>query len=151
MVKESIKRKGMKEYFEERSLKGKINVACKFENQPTRYWNTTKEDVVRNIIRIVNVYATEGETLTLRQLHYQFVGHVPGYVNHDSAYKKLGGVLDDLRYCGIVPWNSFEDRGRKPYLPYFIEGIIDMKLYKKVYQQENKDRKELEKIIKEFK
>ena len=115
----------MKEYFESRSLTGNINVACKFENQPTRYWTTTKEEVVRNIAKIVNRYAKEGETLTLRQLHYQFVGHVPGYVNHDTAYKKLGNILDDLRYCGVVPWNSFEDRGRKPFLPYSVKDIPD--------------------------
>jgi hypothetical protein len=115
----------LKEYFEKRTLTGPINVACKFENQPTRFWSTTKEDVVRNIAKIVNRYAKEGETLTLRQLHYQFVGHVPGYVNHDTAYKKLGDILDDLRYCGIVPWNSFEDRGRKPYLPYSVKDIPD--------------------------
>lgn len=115
----------MKEYFESRSLTGDISVACKFENQPTRYWNTTKEEVVKNIALIVNRYAREGETLTLRQLHYQFVGHVPGYVNHDTAYKKLGNILDDLRYCGVVPWNSFEDRGRKPFLPYHVKDIPD--------------------------
>lgn len=115
----------MKEYFEKRTLTGPINVACKFENQPTRFWTTTKEDVVRNIAKIVSRYLKEGETLTLRQLHYQFVGHVPGYVNHDTAYKKLGDILDDLRYCGIVPWNSFEDRGRRPYLPYSVKDIPD--------------------------
>lgn len=113
----------MKEYFESRSLSGDINVACKFENQPTRYWITTKQDVINNIGKIVNRYVREGETLTLRQLHYQFVGHVPGYVNHDTAYKKLGSILDDLRYSGIVPWDSFEDRGRKPYLPYSVKDV----------------------------
>jgi hypothetical protein len=115
----------MQERFEDRTLKGEVNVACKFENQPTRYWITDKRNVVDNIIKIVNRYIREGETLTLRQLHYQFVGHVPGYVNHDSAYKKLGDILDDLRYCGVVPWNSFEDRGRKPYLPYSVKDIPD--------------------------
>lgn len=115
----------MKEYFEERTLTGVLSVACKFENQPTRYWTANKADVVRHIAQIVNRYAREGETLTLRQLHYQFVGHVPGYVNHDTAYKKLGTILDDLRYSGIVPWNAFEDRGRKPYLPYSVDDIPD--------------------------
>jgi hypothetical protein len=113
----------MKERFEQRSLSGPINVACKFENQPTRYWITEKAEVVQHIAKIVNRYAKENETLTLRQLHYQFVGHVPGYVNHDSAYKKLGDILDDLRYSGIVPWNSFEDRGRKPFLPYSVNNV----------------------------
>lgn len=115
----------MKEFFEYRSLSGNINVACKFENQPTRYWQASKIDTINHIIRIVNRYIEEGETLTLRQLHYQFVGHVPEYVNHDSAYKKLGTILDDLRYSGIVPWDAFEDRGRKPFIPYSVIDVQD--------------------------
>lgn len=115
----------MKEYFEQRTLKGEINVACKFENQPTRYWRDSKTNIANNIIRIVNRYAKEGETLTLRQLHYQFVGHVSTYVNHQSAYSKLGDILDDLRYCGIIPWDMFEDRGRKPFLPYSVKDVPD--------------------------
>lgn len=115
----------MKEYFEKRSFAGEINVACKFENQPTRYWTTDKASVIGQIIRIVNRHIKEGETLTLRQLHYQFVGHVPGYVNHTSAYKKLGNILDDLRYSGIMPWDAFEDRGRRPFIPYSVKDIPD--------------------------
>lgn len=115
----------MKEYFEKRTLSGEINVACKFENQPTRYWRDNKTTIANNIIKIVNRYAKEGETMTLRQLHYQFVGHVATYVNHQSAYSKLGDILDDLRYCGIIPWNMFEDRGRKPFLPYSVKDVPD--------------------------
>lgn len=115
----------MKEYFEKRTLSGEINVACKFENQPTRYWRDNKTNIANNIIKIVNRYAKEGETMTLRQLHYQFVGHVSTYVNHQSAYSKLGDILDDLRYCGIIPWDMFEDRGRKPYLPYSVKDVPD--------------------------
>lgn len=113
----------MKEYFEKRTLSGEINVACKFENQPTRYWQDNKTTIANNIIKIVNRYAKEGETMTLRQLHYQFVGHVATYVNHQSAYSKLGDILDDLRYCGIIPWDMFEDRGRKPFLPYSVKDV----------------------------
>lgn len=115
----------MNEFFETRTLSGPINIACKFEGQPTRYWVTTKEDVSAHIVAIVRKYIAANEILTLRQLHYQFVGHVPGYVNHDSAYSKLGDILDDLRYSGRVPWNAFEDRGRKPYIPYSVDGIAD--------------------------
>jgi len=114
-----------KEKFEKRKLDGAINVACKFEDKPTRYWVDDKREVVDEIIRIVRKYAAAGYTLTLRQLHYQFVGHRQQYVNHDSAYKKLGDILDDCRYSGLIDWDAIEDRGRVPHLDYWVEDIAN--------------------------
>lgn len=108
----------MIEKFERRLLTGKLNVACKFDDGSVRYWKDQKENVVANIVRIVNEYAKMNYRLTLRQLHYQFVGHVPNYVNHQTAYKKLGQILDDCRYGGVIDWDAIVDRGRNPYLPY---------------------------------
>lgn len=109
----------MIEKFERRLLTGKLNVACKFDDGSTRYWMDDKAVVVANIVRIVEQYAAMNYRLTLRQLHYQFVGHVPNYVNHQTAYKKLGQILDDCRYGGVVDWDAIVDRGRNPYLPYY--------------------------------
>lgn len=108
-----------REKFEERRLTGNINVACKYEGGVTRYWQTTKEEVVEHIIDIVNEYAEDDYTLTLRQLHYQFVKS-NWIINHDTAYKKLGTILDDCRYAGVIDWYSIEDRGRIPYIPYSV-------------------------------
>lgn len=115
----------MKEAFENRRLYGWVNVACKFEDGTKRMWKTEKEEVVSNIVSIVEQYRSMGYRLTLRQLHYQFVANVPGYVNHDSAYKKLGKILDDCRYSGFVDWDAIADRGRVPKNNYTVEDIPD--------------------------
>lgn len=108
-----------REKFENRRLTGSVNVACKFEDGTTRWWQADKEEVVQHIVDIVSEYAKEGYSLTLRQLHYQFVKS-NWIVNHDTAYKKLGDILDDCRYGGIVDWNAIVDRGRQPYIPYSV-------------------------------
>jgi len=109
-----------KEKFEARRLTGNVRVTCKYEDGTQRIWEEDKEVVVSRIIQIVNAYSTEGYTLTLRQLHYQLVAR-NWIVNHDSAYKKLGDILDDCRYCGAIDWGAVEDRGRVPYIPYSLK------------------------------
>lgn len=111
-----------KEKFEDRALAGNINVACKYENAPTRYWKARKEDVIAHIVQIVKEYDRDGYILTLRQLHYQLVTH-NWIINHDTAYKKLGNILDDCRYAGIIDWDAIEDRGRIPYIPYSVRDV----------------------------
>lgn len=113
-----------REKFENRSLTGSIKVACKFDNNgniTVRYWEADKADVISKIQYIVNEYRKQGYVLSLRQLHYQFVTR-NWIVNHDSAYKKLGAILDDCRYAGLVDWAAIEDRGRVPYLPFWVEN-----------------------------
>ena len=111
-----------KEKFTNTTLTGDINVACKFEDGSVRYWSTTKEETIQHIIDIVNDYTDQGYILTLRQLHYQLVSN-NWIVNHVSAYKKLGTILDDCRYGGIIDWDAIEDRGRVPYLPYSVRDV----------------------------
>lgn len=113
-----------KEFFENRTLTGSINVACKYDDGSTRYWTDNKEDVIRRIKQIIAEYEQEGYVLTLRQLHYQLVTN-NWIVNHDTAYKKLSNILDDCRYAGIVDWDAIEDRGRVPYLPYWAHDSQD--------------------------
>ncbi len=113
----------MKEKFEDRVLDGIINVQCKNkENGTVRIWNADKAEVVRQIVQVVKAYAADNLILTLRQIHYQFVRN-NWIVNHDTAYKKLGSILDDCRYAGIIDWNAIEDRGRVPYIPYSVNDV----------------------------
>lgn len=114
----------MKELFVDRRLTGNINVACKFDDGTTRNWTTTKEEVVAHVVGIVEAYEEQGYKLTLRQLHYQLVSR-NWIINHQTAYKKLGKILSDMRYSGLVDWNSIEDRGRIPHLPYWVTDIPD--------------------------
>lgn len=110
------------EKFDNRKLHGPIRITCKFENAPTRIWETDKETVIERIQYIVDRYSEQGYVLTLRQLHYQFVTR-NWIVNHDSAYKKLGDILDDCRYGGLIDWEAIEDRGRVPFIPYYVNDV----------------------------
>jgi len=53
----------------------------------------------------------EGDQLTLRQLHYQFVAR-DLYENTMRNYKKLGDILRNGRMAGLVDWDLMEDRTR---------------------------------------
>lgn len=112
------------EKFKDVRLTGSINVTCKFKNGTVRYWRTTKEEVISDIQNVVQQYGNEGYILTLRQLHYQLV-KANLIVNHIRAYKKLGEILDDCKYSGIIDWDAFEDRTRVPYIPYSVDGVDD--------------------------
>lgn len=111
-----------REKFQNRRLTGTIRVVNKFEDGTEIIWEADKSEVVNHIIDILEEYHQQGYTLTLRQLHYQMVTN-NWIVNHTTSYKKLGDVLDDCRYSGVVDWYAIEDRGRVPILPYSVTGI----------------------------
>lgn len=73
-----------------------------------------KEDRVALIERandIIATYRSQGYTLTLRQLYYQFVSRdlIP---NTERSYKNLGSAISDGRDAGLIDWEAIEDRGR---------------------------------------
>lgn len=56
-------------------------------------------------------YASQGLSLTLRQLYYQFVAR--GFLaNKQSEYKRLGGIMNDARMAGELDWDYLVDRTR---------------------------------------
>lgn len=60
---------------------------------------------------ICSSYAAQGYSLTLRQLYYQFVAR--GFIrNLMTEYKRLGTIVDDARYAGMLDWNYIVDRTR---------------------------------------
>lgn len=107
-----------KEYFEDRRLKGSINI--KLTNGQT--WSKDKRELCDQILMIIRNYSEKGYKLTLRQLYYQLVA-AEMIRNDDKVYKKISGVLDDLRYSGNVDWDAIEDRGRVPHFPYTAKDI----------------------------
>lgn len=60
---------------------------------------------------IIEDYADQGFTLTLRQLYYQLVSRdiIP---NSQREYKRVGSVINDARLAGLVDWSAIEDRTR---------------------------------------
>lgn len=65
--------------------------------------------------QIIAEAAADGwHSMTLRQLYYQFVarGFIPNTV---QDYKRLGRIVTDARYCGLISWTAIEDAGRNSY------------------------------------
>jgi hypothetical protein len=87
-------------------------------------WVADKESIVNSIVEIAEEYDDAGDNLTLRQLYYQLVARdiIP---NHDKVYKKISSIKDDVVYAGLVDWDIFEDRGRKPVNAYYEEDVSD--------------------------
>ena len=81
--------------------------------------NTFRLASTRTLVEQANVIlraaADDGwHSMTLRQLYYQFVskGFIP---NATAEYKRLGRVVTDARYCGLISWTAIEDAGRSSY------------------------------------
>ncbi len=60
---------------------------------------------------ILEEYAGQGFTLTLRQLFYQFVARSL-IANTVEQYKRLGRTISDARKAALVDWDYIEDRTR---------------------------------------
>lgn len=110
----------MKEFFEPRKLTGSISLNL----QERGKWVADKAAICKAIIEIVEDYMQQDYKLTLRQLYYQLVSKDIIW-NHDTVYKKISALLDDLRYAGELDWDAIEDRGRVPFLPYYCIDVDD--------------------------
>jgi len=68
-------------------------------------------EIIEMANRIIESYAAQGLSLTLRQLYYQFVARdlIP---NKQSEYKRLGSVINDARLAGMIDWEAIVDRTR---------------------------------------
>lgn len=67
--------------------------------------------VIEQANNIIEDYAAQNLTLTLRQLYYRFVanGWIP---NKQREYQRLGSIINDARLAGLIDWEAIEDRGR---------------------------------------
>ena len=76
-------------------------------------WNPSARslELVELAEQIMDEYAADNYTLTLRQLYYQFVSRdlIP---NTQQSYNSLGNVITNARTAGLLSWTSIEDRGR---------------------------------------
>lgn len=74
-------------------------------------FSAAHKQVIRQANKIIEEYQAAGYTLTLRQIHYQFVAR-DLYENTQNNYKRLGNILDAARKAGLVDWDAIEDRTR---------------------------------------
>lgn len=84
--------------------------------------NPANKVMLNRINDILVEYRQQRYILTLRQAYYQLVSRdvIP---NNAKEYAKLSDLLTKGRMAGIVDWASIEDRGRKPRLPYYVQGV----------------------------
>lgn len=86
--------------------------------------------IIEKANEILIDHKRQGFDLTLRQLYYQFIGqkvfpsswidekyniehNLPANsMNTIKNYKRLGGIIDDARKCGLLDWEYLEDRAR---------------------------------------
>jgi hypothetical protein len=72
--------------------------------------------LLNEIIDIVEDYASQGLTLTLRQLYYQLVSK-DLIKNEERQYKRVGTIVSRARRGGHLDWDALEDRVRQPQKP----------------------------------
>lgn len=60
---------------------------------------------------IIADYKSQGYSLTLRQLYYQFVSK-NWLKNSQKSYDNLGAIISKARIAGLVDWEAIEDRTR---------------------------------------
>lgn len=67
--------------------------------------------IIEKANEIIDDYRSQGFSLTLRQLYYQFVARdlLP---NTERSYKRLGSIINDGRMAGLIDWSAIEDRTR---------------------------------------
>lgn len=86
-------------------------------------------DLIAHANRILNAERAKGYSLTLRSLHYEFVGNdlypdkwivevtseagTFSTKNHQKNYDKLGVLMTEARYAGLVAWHHLKDLTRE--------------------------------------
>jgi hypothetical protein len=68
-------------------------------------------EIIEKVNGIVNHFWGLGFDLTLRQLFYQMVSRI-WLANKQSEYKRLGEIVNDARYAGLIDWDRIVDRTR---------------------------------------
>lgn len=74
--------------------------------------------------QIITEYQEKGMTLTVRQLHYQFVSRAH-YANTAANYNGLSRLISDGRLAGLISWTAIEDRIRGLEGRHFWDDAVD--------------------------
>lgn len=74
-------------------------------------FNDKSQILIAQANSIIADMNSQGYTLTLRQLYYQFVSknYIP---NNDKEYDNLGKLINNARLAGKIDWNAIIDRTR---------------------------------------
>ena len=68
-------------------------------------------EIIAHVNEIIDSYAEQGYTLTVRQIFYQMVSKNL-ISNTEAEYTNLCNKIKDGRYAGLIDWTAIEDRTR---------------------------------------
>lgn len=74
-------------------------------------FHTKTRVVIQQANAIIDEYAAQGFSLTVRQLYYQFVARNL-LKNTFNNYQRLASIVDDARKAGMIDWKAIVDRTR---------------------------------------
>ena len=87
-----------------------------YETFRSTKFQTRALTVIKHADAIINEYMAQGYTLTIRQLHYQFVSRGLN-ANTPKTYRLLINTMRDGRNSGLIDWDGIEDRSRTRQTP----------------------------------
>lgn len=88
----------------------------------TKNFQADSLKIIEQANAIIENYSAQGYRMTLRQLFYQFVT-TNSITNSEKSYKRLGSILNDARYAGLIDWAAIEDRNRQPHHVWEFSGL----------------------------
>lgn len=89
-----------------------------------RVFRKETQILLGQILKVADLYQSQGYKLTLRQLYYQLVVQNI-FANLQKNYAKLSDLLGEARMCGLCDWDVIEDRIRVPRFPNEWDDIND--------------------------
>ncbi len=117
----------MKEQFRYKISKGDMKTKYWIDRESGQfeYWRTDGITIMGQILSIVKYYEKISIKLTNRQLYYQLVGKslIP---NAHEVYKRICNIITDMRYYGLIDWDSIEDKARVPIKPAEWDDVKDL-------------------------
>lgn len=76
-----------------------------------KHFRKTSLVIIQTANEIIEEYADQGFSLTVRQLYYQFVARdiIP---NNQKEYTRIGSIVNNARLAGLTDWEAIVDRTR---------------------------------------
>jgi hypothetical protein len=78
--------------------------------EPKRF-SKAHQDVIDSCNHVLDEYAEQGFSLTVRQLFYQGVAR-GWWENSQTQYNRIVNIVNNGRMAGLISWTAIEDRGR---------------------------------------
>ncbi len=103
----------MKQKLRDKLPKGVLKTKYWIDKKQNKFdhWFVDAQVLMDQIMEVVNYYEKIDIKLTNRQLYYQLVGkdYIP---NFTEVYDRICTCIKDLRYAGVIDWDTIEDVAR---------------------------------------